>query len=70
MRIRLAVLVLLVALVNLPFASAKDLEVLRKSFVGQTPPEIVSEKDHWMGPSPPTDLSRLAGKVVWLQFNF
>jgi hypothetical protein len=44
--------------------------VLRKSFLGQTPPEIVSEKSHWLGPPPYTKLEQLHGNVVWLQFNF
>ena len=44
--------------------------ILRKSFLGQTPPEIVSEKAHWLGPPPHTRLEQLHGNVVWLQFNF
>ena len=44
--------------------------LLRKSFLGQTPPEIVSEKSHWLGPPPYTRLEQLHGNVVWLQFNF
>ena len=44
--------------------------LLRKSFLGQTPPEIVSEKGHWLAPPPYTKLEQLHGKVVWLQFNF
>ena len=44
--------------------------LLRKSFLGETPPEIVSEKAHWLGPPPYTRLEQLHGKVVWLQFNF
>lgn len=44
--------------------------LLRKSFLGQTPPEIVSEKAHWLAPPPYTKLEQLHGKVVWLQFNF
>ena len=44
--------------------------LLRKSFLGQTPPEIVSEKAHWLAPPHYTKLEQLHGKVVWLQFNF
>ena len=44
--------------------------LLRKSFLGQTPPEIVSEQAHWLGPPPYTKLEQLHGNVVWLQFNF
>ncbi len=47
-----------------------DKAPLRKSFLGQTPPEIVSEKSHWLGPPPYTRLEQLHGNVVWLQFNF
>ena len=49
-------------------APAKAL--LRKSFLGEKPPEIVSEQSHWLGPPPYTKLEQLHGKVVWLQFNF
>ena len=44
--------------------------LLRKSFLGETPPEIVSDKAHWLAPPPFTKLEQLHGKVVWLQFNF
>jgi hypothetical protein len=44
--------------------------LLRKSFLGETPPEIVSEQAHWLAPPPYTRLEQLHGKVVWLQFNF
>ncbi len=44
--------------------------LLRKSFLGQTPPEIVSEKANWLSPPPYTKLEQMHGKVVWLQFNF
>jgi len=49
-------------------APAKAL--LRKSFLGEKPPEIVGEQSHWLGPPPYTRLEQLHGKVVWLQFNF
>ena len=44
--------------------------LLRKSLLGQTPPEIVGEQAHWLAPPPFTRLEQLHGKVVWLQFNF
>lgn len=47
-----------------------DEEILRKSFRGKSPPEIVSNSGHWLGTSPPTALADMKGKVVWLQFNF
>jgi len=44
--------------------------LLRKSLLGQTPPEIVGEQAHWLAPPPFTRLEQLHGKVVSLQFNF
>jgi len=44
--------------------------LLRKSFLGQKPPEIISEPAHWLGEPPFTKLEQLRGHVVWLQFNF
>ena len=41
----------------------------RNSYLGETPPDIVSEKEHWAGTAPPS-LAQLKGKVVWLHFNF
>jgi hypothetical protein len=41
----------------------------RNSYLGQTPPEIVSEREHWAGTVPPS-LAELKGKVVWLHFNY
>jgi hypothetical protein len=41
----------------------------RNSYLGQTPPEIVSEPEHWAGMAPPP-LAQLKGKVVWLHFNY
>jgi hypothetical protein len=41
----------------------------RNSYLGETPPDIVSEKEHWAGTAPPS-LVQLKGKVVWLHFNF
>ena len=42
----------------------------RNSYLGETPPELVSEKDQWIGASEPLTLTELKGKVVWLHFNF
>ena len=42
----------------------------RNSYLGQSPPELVSEKDHWIGTPAPLTLAELKGKVVWLHFNF
>ena len=62
--------VCLLSLVLCVTAFAKDRVVHRKSFLGQTPPEIVSEDEHWLEIQPPVTLAALKGKVVWLQFNY
>ena len=50
-------------------AASQDKDVLRKSLVGKTPPELVAADADWLA-GPPVALARLKGKVVWLQFNF
>ena len=42
----------------------------RNSYLGKNPPEIVSEKEHWIGTANRLTLAQLKGKVVWLHFNF
>lgn len=49
---------------------AQEGETLRQQFLGESPPELVSEKEHWLGKSEPVTLASLKGKVIWLQFNF
>jgi hypothetical protein len=44
--------------------------VLRRTFLGDAPPEIVGDHGHWLGDQPPTTLKAFRGKIVWLQFNF
>ncbi len=63
-------IVCLLSLIFCVSTFAKDQKVQRKSFLGKTPPEIVAEDEHWLGPHPPVTLAALKGKVVWLQFNF
>jgi len=41
----------------------------RNSYLGEAPPEIVSEPGHWVGTAP-RPLAKLKGKVVWLHFNY
>ena len=48
---------------------AEDRKLLRKDFLGNRPPEIISEKDDWIA-AEPTTLAAMRAKVVWLQFNF
>ena len=40
------------------------------SYLGKAPPELLSQRDHWLGWHEMVTLDRLKGKVVWLQFNF
>jgi hypothetical protein len=42
----------------------------RNSYLGKSPPELVSESHHWIGTSAPLTLAKLKGQVVWLHFNF
>ena len=42
----------------------------RNSYLGKSPPEIVSQLEHWIGAPVPLTLAKLKGKVVWLHFNF
>jgi hypothetical protein len=50
--------------------SAQRPGVLRNSYLGKIPPEIVADEGHWLGTARPVTLAELKGKVVWLQFNF
>ena len=38
------------------------------SYLGKAPPELVSQRSHWLGWRETVTLDRLKGKVVWLQF--
>lgn len=49
---------------------AQEAETLRKQFLGESPPELVSQNEHWLGKSEPVTLVSLKGRVIWLQFNF
>ena len=40
------------------------------SYVGKIPPDLVSNKEHWLGWHERVTLQELQGRVVWLQFNF
>ncbi len=70
MLLRTSTLGLLLAAACIAGARAPGREILRKSFLGKAPPELVFQKEHWLGKSPPTSFAQLKGKVVWLQFNF
>lgn len=40
------------------------------SYLGERPPELQSERKHWLGWETQVTLKELQGKVIWLQFNF
>jgi hypothetical protein len=67
---QLAMICSILAVTVTAVAVATEKENLRKSLNGQTPPELVSAREHWLGKSTPTTLEQLKGNVVWLQFNF
>ena len=39
------------------------------SYLGKEPPELVSEKDQWLGTDQAWKLLDLKSKVVWLEFG-
>ena len=45
-------------------------DVGANSYLGKTPPELVSQKDQWLNPPEAITLEKLRGKVVWLEFGF
>ena len=65
-----AALVLVFVAVGVVAVAAQEREVLRKPLIGKAPMELVGEKTHWLGKSPPRTLAELKGQVIWLQFNF
>jgi len=40
------------------------------SYLGQVPPELTSEAEHWLSTGEKVTLAQLRGKVVWLQYHF
>ena len=42
----------------------------RNSYLGKTPPELVSDQTHWLVHSKKLSLAKLKGELVWLQFNY
>ena len=45
-------------------------KVNHNSYVGKEPPELVSQRNHWLGWKEQVVLNDLKGRLVWLQFNF
>lgn len=67
---RAALLGVLAVVVTCSLAGVQGGELLRHSYLGKVPPELVSEKEHWFGAAQPVTLANFQGKVIWLQFNF
>ena len=59
----------LVSLIAFAPACAQD-EKNFNSYKGKAPPELASEKDHWINSTEALSLEKLKGKVVWLEFSF
>ncbi len=51
-------------------ALAQDDQPYYNSYKDKTPPELVSEKEHWLNAKKPLTLEKLRGRVVWLEFSF
>ncbi len=64
----LAVLALLLAACASPSGGPSTLDSRVRSFRGRTPPELAADA-RWLN-APPSTLSALRGRVVYLQFAF
>ena len=61
----------ILALAVLAGGTSQQEELYANSYKGKAPPELVSEKGHWINASEPLKLADLKGKkVVWLEFGF
>ena len=59
------------ALAALAAAPAQQEDLYANSYKGKAPPELASEKGHWLNAAEPLKLADLKGrKVVWLEFGF
>lgn len=50
-------------------SAAQDRKV-RNSYLGKAPPELAADADTWLNAKEPLSLSKLKGKVVWLEFSY
>ena len=71
-RVCLSVILVLMASITTQTAQsrAQDSKILPKQFLGEFPPELICQKEHWLVKSEPVTLTAMKGKVIWLQFNF
>lgn len=61
---------LLVSLLTCTLAASSAAGSRCRSYIGETPPELMSDAEDWIGAGVPLSLADLRGKVVWLQFNY
>ena len=68
----LSVILVLMASITTQTAAirAQDSKILPKQFLGEFPPELISQKKHWLEKSEPVTQAAMKGRVIWLQFNF
>lgn len=57
------------AVLALTLSLAQD-KIYSNSYLGKAPPELVSEKGHWLNSGEALTLEKLKGKPVWLEFSF
>ena len=63
---RMAAAILVLAGMSL----AQDEKIYTNSYKGKTPPELEVGKNHWVNAKEAVKLSKLNGRVVWLEFSF
>ncbi len=51
-------------------ALAQDEKIYTNSYKGKAPPELEVAKDGWINAKDAVKLSKLKGRVVWLEFSF
>lgn len=50
--------------------AALALQEDQNSYLGKAPPELQSDREHWLNVKEPLALEKLKGRVVWLEFSF
>lgn len=58
------------ALVSVTSCGASDKRLAPDSGHALVPPQLVSDRQHWVNHDGKVKIEQLHGKVVWLQFNF
>lgn len=57
-------------LVALAALAPQEGRIYSNSYKGKAPPELVSEKSHWLNAADRLTLESFKGKVVWLEFGY